>query len=43
MTTTVEDGELFRSAVHAALSRLSSAAEVRRAPGQVPGFMRPLW
>jgi alkylation response protein AidB-like acyl-CoA dehydrogenase len=43
MTTTVEDSELFRSAVHAALSRLSSAAEVRRAMESPRGFDDQAW
>jgi len=43
MTTTVEDSELFRSAVRAALSRLSSAADVRRAMGSPRGFDDQVW
>jgi alkylation response protein AidB-like acyl-CoA dehydrogenase len=43
MTTTAEDSELFRSAVRAALSRLNSAADVRRAMGSPLGFDDRVW
>jgi alkylation response protein AidB-like acyl-CoA dehydrogenase len=43
MTTTVEDSELFRSAVRAALTRLSSAAAVRRALASPLGFDDQVW
>jgi len=43
MTTTVEDSELFRSSVRAALSQLSPAAEVRRAMESPRGFDDRVW
>jgi alkylation response protein AidB-like acyl-CoA dehydrogenase len=43
MTTTVEDSELFRSTVRAALSQLSSAADVRRAMATARGFDDQVW
>ncbi len=43
MTITVEDSELFRSSVRAALSRLSSPADVRRAMASGQGFDDQVW
>jgi alkylation response protein AidB-like acyl-CoA dehydrogenase len=43
MTTAVEDSELFRSSVRAALSRLSSPADVRRAMESARGFDQQVW
>jgi alkylation response protein AidB-like acyl-CoA dehydrogenase len=43
MTATAEDSELFRSSVRAALSRLSSSADLRRAMESSRGFDEQVW